>query len=128
MPGQSGRAAGTLTITAAGDQLRWHEAGQLHWAGRIVAVTRDLELHLLDGAWWVSFADGRPFHPWLVGEPLVHPCAADLYLGRIALDAGGNLLRVAWDVTGPSKAQRIITRHRRRLVLPRADDRPLAIP
>ncbi len=109
--GLFGRAHGTLRIRPDGDGLSWHEAAELHWAGRTLPVYRDLRLVRLDGQWWTTFDDGRPFHPWLLGEPVVHPCAADTYRGRLELDDGR--LRILWDVRGPAKRQRILTTHRR---------------
>jgi len=109
--GQFGRAYGTLTIAPAGPDLRWSEVAELHWAGHIVPVTRNLHINRIEGEWWTTFTDGRPFHPWRLDEPVVHPCAADTYRGRLTL--AGDELRVLWDVTGPTKQQRIITTHRR---------------
>jgi hypothetical protein len=111
--GLSGHAEGTLTIAVDGAALSWHEAAQLHWAGRSVAVTRDLRLAVREGQWWTVFTDHRPFHPWRLDEPVLHPCAADTYRGRLSLDQGGDRLRILWDVTGPAKRQRILTTHRR---------------
>jgi hypothetical protein len=61
----------------------------------------------------VLFEDGRRFHPWRPGEQVVHPCAADLYDGWVVLDRGGARLRTLWDVHGPTKHQRLITRFTR---------------
>ena len=54
-------------------------------------------------AWFVIFDDGRDFHPWVTGERVEHPCGADLYRGRIDVDATGRRWTVEWDVTGPTK-------------------------
>ena len=74
---------------------------------------RHLRLEQRAGDWWVCFADGRPFHPWRSGE-FVHPCADDLYRGRLSLDpAEPDLFELVWEVTGPAKRQRLVSRLRR---------------
>jgi hypothetical protein len=107
--GQCGRAIGQLTITP---DLAWQETGELHWGGRVLPFARTMAFAERAGEWWVTFADGRPFHPWRLGTPVEHPCAADIYCGRVELAA--DRLRVLWDVTGPAKHQRILTEYRRR--------------
>jgi hypothetical protein len=56
----------------------------------------------------MTFADGRPFHPWTLGTEVIHPCAADTYAGRIER-LGDSRLRIVWDVTGPTKNQLIVS-------------------
>ncbi len=63
--------------------------------------------------WWMTFADGRAFHPWRLGQVVEHPCRADTYRGLLVLDRGATRLRIGWDVTGPGKHQRIVTRYLR---------------
>ena len=63
----------------------------------------------LQGQWWMTFADGRPFHRWAIGETLVHPCAADTYRGVIEAP-GPAELEITWSVTGPRKDQLIVSR------------------
>jgi Family of unknown function (DUF6314) len=116
---QSGVAHGTLTVACDGEALSWHEEAVLHWAGHTMPVTRDLRLEVLDGQWWTTFTDHRPFHPWELDEEVVHPCVADVYRGRLRMT--DSTLRVLWDVTGPSKEQRIITTHRRQPATPAGD-------
>jgi hypothetical protein len=60
----------------------------------------------------MTFADGSPFHPWVVNEPVVHPCAADTYRGEVTV-VGPDELLITWDVTGPTKNQLIVSRLRR---------------
>jgi Family of unknown function (DUF6314) len=60
----------------------------------------------------MTFADGRPFHPWTIGAPVSHPCAADTYAGRIERPSECQL-HITWDVTGPTKNQLITTTYRR---------------
>ena len=116
--GLFGTVHGALTLVADGPAIRWRESGTLRWNGADLPVTRELVLVEEPGGWQVCFADGRPFHPWRPGEVVEHPCNADLYRGFVAARPG--LLRVLWDVTGPAKDQRIVTR----AVRARRCDRP----
>lgn len=111
LTGTLGRVEGTLTIEDAGDGLRWFEAGVLLWDGLRLDVSREYGLRPGPDGWWMTFADGRPFHPWTPGEHVTHPCAQDLYRGLV--DVRPDAIRTLWDVTGPAKSQRIITRLRR---------------
>jgi hypothetical protein len=115
--GQRGAFIGTLIVTPNADGFDWSESGQLTWARRITPAFRHLALCRIDGQWWMTFADGRQFHPWVVGDPVVHPCAEDTYRGLITIAESGPdgvlKLRIVWDVDGPEKDQQIITRLRR---------------
>jgi hypothetical protein len=106
--GVSGRVVGELVVRRDGADLHWHERGTLHWDGATVPVWRDLRLRQDDAGWSVFFADGRPFHPWRPGAVVEHPCREDLYRGLITVSAA--MLRTLWDVTGPAKDLRILTR------------------
>lgn len=99
-----GRVAGTLVIEPDNDRLVWYEQGTWTMAGRSHPFTRTY--HISDG--WVFFDDGRPFHPWLPGEWVDHLCGEDTYRGL--LDVGAARIRTLWDVSGPAKDQRIVTR------------------
>jgi hypothetical protein len=106
--GRRGRVRGVMEISlelgANGGGQRWSESGVLRWDGQDHPVTRVLLLRPgAQGAWWVHFADGRPFHPWRLGEVVEHPCAADVYRGRI--DVGPRWMTVRWEVSGPCKDQ-----------------------
>lgn len=103
--GGFGTVAGELVLSAVDGGVRWAETGVLRWDGRTVPVSRTLLVR--DGH--VYFADGRPFHPWRPGEPVVHPCGADVYTGLVVVDRGGTRLRTLWDVRGPVKDQRLVT-------------------
>ena len=105
--GHFGRATGELIISVTTDGALWQERGQLAWPGYAGQFTRTLRSELIDGAWWMTFADGRPFHPWTPGRLVRHPCLADLYEGIV--DLGPDRLRTQWDVSGPAKDQRILT-------------------
>jgi Family of unknown function (DUF6314) len=90
------------------------------WAGQALPVTRHLLIRRADRstvadrdvatAWVVCFADGRPFHPWRPGAPVVHPCVDDTYCGLVAVDAARRRLRIVWDVAGPAKDRRLFSR------------------
>ena len=108
----AGCVHGTLTITPDGDGLRWHESGEMTWAGRTFPATRTLRASCRGKEWWLDFADGRPFHPWRPGEWVTHPCAADTYRGRVEI-GNEDRWRITWEVTGPAKDQLLITRLRR---------------
>jgi Family of unknown function (DUF6314) len=95
-----------------GSALRWEEEGILDVGGNRLHAHRNLALRVVDGEWWMTFEDGGLFHPWQLGEWVEHPCGADWYRGRLQLDPEARQMRILWDVTGPSKRQRIFTRYR----------------
>ncbi len=64
----------------------WSEEGILRGTGVQLAVTRHLLVRPEGDGWTVCFEDGRLFHPWRPGRPVLHPCAADTYCGLIAVD------------------------------------------
>jgi hypothetical protein len=104
----SGLVVGELLLFPDGAEVGWREEGVLRWNGALTPVLRVLRLRQSDDGWAVHFADGRPFHPWCPGVAVEHPCRNDLYRGLI--DATPHRLRTLWDVTGPDKDQRILTR------------------
>jgi hypothetical protein len=108
--GGFGRVNGWLELTLVGSVVHWLELGELEWGGRTFEVTR--ELHILPSAdgWEVRFTDGRPFHVWRPEQVVEHPCRADLYRGLIRVSPDNRRMRVLWDVSGPAKDQRIVTR------------------
>lgn len=95
------RVSGTLTLSSAGDDVVWSEVGQWSRRGALLPVSRTLAVVRRESGWWVLFEDGREFHPWSPGEPVVHPCGADTYRGLVEGD--GEVWRVTWEVTGPAK-------------------------
>jgi len=106
-----GRVDGTLVLDATDpDTVRWHERGTLVWDGRRLEVFRDLAVVRGADGWTVRFDDGREFHAWRPGATVVHPCRADTYRGLVAVDDACTELRVLWDVTGPAKDTRLLTR------------------
>lgn len=120
--GRSGRVDGMLELAMDGAEVRWSERGWLTWGDERFRVTRELRIcrgddeHGMDAGtpvvpgWTVCFEDGRPFHPWVPGEPVEHVCGEDTYRGLVDVDATWTTLRVLWDVTGPAKAQRLFSR------------------
>jgi hypothetical protein len=109
-----GRVVGTLTLAADGDDVTWCEAGTLTWAGQRLPVGRRLLVRRHGDGWTVCFDDGRPFHPWAPGTPVVHHCSPDTYRGLVDVAADPTTLRVLWDVVGPAKHRRLFTRCTRR--------------
>jgi hypothetical protein len=103
---------GRLTLAPDGDDIVWAETGVLHWSGQDLDVSRRYLIRATGDGWWMLFPDGRPFHPWTPGRPVVHPCGADVYTGVIRVD-GPDRWRMLWDVTGPRKCQRIFTQFHR---------------
>ncbi|HEU5036276.1 MAG TPA: DUF6314 family protein [Nocardioides sp.] len=101
------RGTATLELETP-DRVRWDEEGTMTWAGHAVPVSRTLFVVRSGEAWWVEFEDGRPFHPWAVGERVRHDCAPDLYTGLIRLDQDPvedpvERWTVEWRATGPEK-------------------------
>ncbi len=106
--GRQGTVVGELAVSADGAGLRWEESGTLRWTGVERAVTRTYLVREHADGWWVEFDDGRLFHPWRPGAPVTHPCQADVYTGLVTVDA--DRVRTLWDVRGPGKEQRLVTR------------------
>lgn len=102
---EESRVVGHTELTCeASDRIRWSEKGTLHWRDKAIPVSRVLFLQLRGRDWFVTFDDGREFHPWAPGEAVEHECGADLYRGHI--DSSGPGLRrwnVEWHVSGPQK-------------------------
>ena len=111
--GIRGHVSGTVEFVPDGDDVRWVERGQLCWDGRRLDVGRELRVVPAPDGWLVRFADGRHFHPWTPDRVVTHPCRADVYRGLVRVDDTRTRLRVLWDVIGPSKDQRLLTRCRR---------------
>jgi Family of unknown function (DUF6314) len=108
--GVFGTMTGTLVLERAAAGVRWREHGRFVFGAHAYDSSRELLLQPDGGAWSVRFADGREFHPWQPGVMVTHPCRADVYRGIVDVDATGTRLRTLWDVTGPAKDQRLLTR------------------
>jgi hypothetical protein len=109
LTGAFGHMAGTLTLTETAAGIRWYEQGAFDFGGRTFESSRELLLRAdAGGGWTMCFADGREFHPWRPGRVVEHPCRADTYRGLV--DVTPTRLRTLWDVTGPAKDQRLVTR------------------
>ncbi|MCA1223189.1 DUF6314 family protein [Streptomyces sp. 8L] len=99
-----------------GAGLRHTERGEFTWQGVARPASRE---HLFEpageGAAFVRFADGRPFHPLDLREGHCvadHPCAEDVYRGEFSVLAADRW-RVVWTVRGPAKDLRLVTLHHR---------------
>lgn len=123
--GRRGRAAGEARFEPIGGGagagaggaggLRWTEHGRVVIGDFEGEFSRELAIVPDGDAWLVRFDDGRPFHPLdlRTGRCVVdHPCGADAYAGELRVLAGPELV-VEWEVRGPAKAQRIVTRYGR---------------
>lgn len=108
--GPTRRVHGTTTIVVEdAGRVRWNETGTMTWDGGETPVFRNLVVKRRPGGWWVTFEDGSDFHPWSVGEQVVHPCGADTYEGRIEVDSD-DAWTVVWVVSGPAKDYTMTTR------------------
>lgn len=110
------RGAADFTPEVPGAGLRHVERGEFTWDGETRAASRE---HLFepagDGAAFVRFADGRPFHPLDLRDGSCvadHPCAEDVYRGEFIVLAADRW-RVVWRVRGPAKDLRLVTLHHR---------------
>lgn len=118
LTGETRQVDGTATLElVADDHVRWREEGTMRWTDQVgaeheVPVTRTLDVRRgAAGEWVVHFADGRPFHPWSVGEQVDHPCAPDHYRGRIDVAPDRSGWTVTWHSSGPAKDYVLRTRH-----------------
>lgn len=101
-----------LTHEADG-RVRWSESGTLNRGELAIPVTRTLFVEKRGDGWFVTFDDGRDFHPWAPGTEVVHPCAADTYVGHVDL-VDLDTWTVQWQVTGPAKDYTMSSRLTRR--------------
>lgn len=83
-------------------RIRWSESGTLSRQGMQIPVSRVLFIEQREAGWFVTFDDGRDFHPWRSDQPVEHLCAADLYTGTIE-QASADQWTVRWQVRGPHK-------------------------
>jgi len=94
---------GTTVLTLQLDgRVRWAESGVLTRRDSAIPVSRVLFVEQRAGGWFVTFEDGRDFHPWAPSTPVRHDCAPDLYIGTLdRLD--DDRWSVVWEVSGPGK-------------------------
>ncbi len=107
--GLTGTVSGRLTLRSEGGPIAWAEQGILLWNGSRLPVSRSYRLLRAEQGWWLYFPDGGPFHPWIPGQWVHHPCREDSYRGLITI-TGPDQWRTLWEVEGPGKSQRIMTR------------------
>lgn len=104
LAGDEKTVAGTAEFSEAGDgRIRWSESGTLRAGGLELPITRTSFLEPRGDGWFVTFEDGRDFHPWAPGDAVTHPCGADLYTGQVSASAQAGAFTVRWRVTGPAK-------------------------
>lgn len=106
--GLSGTVSGRLSLRSERGQITWVEQGTLLWNGARLPVSRSYRMRRAGEGWWLYFSDGRPFHAWIPGQWVRHPCREDSYRGLITI-TGPDHWRTLWEVNGPDKAQRITT-------------------
>lgn len=94
---------GTMTLTLEGEHVCWREAGVLLRHGAEIDVFRTLLIARRESGWFVTFADGRDFHPWDTTQAVTHPCGDDVYSGRITVLDPEREWHAQWEATGPAK-------------------------
>lgn len=103
------RVVGETTLTLLDDgRIRWDETGTMRWAWNEVPVSRTLYVEPRDEGWFVTFEDGRDFHPWATGTRVDHACSPDHYSGVIQVDDDG--WSVEWAARGPAKDYTMLSR------------------
>ncbi|WP_327293606.1 MULTISPECIES: DUF6314 family protein [unclassified Streptomyces] len=113
-----GRFRGTTDFVRGelGVGLRQVERGEFTWGGVTRPACREYLLEPAgDGAAFVRFADGRPFHALDLRDGRCvagHPCAEDVYRGEFGV-VGVDCWWVVWRVCGPAKDLRLVTLHHR---------------
>lgn len=105
LAGDVKRVDGRAEFTAAdAGRVRWAESGTLRSGTLELPVMRTSYLEPRGEGWFVTFEDGRDFHPWTPAADVVHHCGADLYAGRVwSAAVGEDAFTVRWRVTGPKK-------------------------
>ncbi|MEQ4499640.1 DUF6314 family protein [Nocardioides kribbensis] len=93
-------------------RVRWHEHGTMSWPGMSVPVSRTLYVEPRAQGWWVTFEDGRDFHPWEPGVQVDHPCGRDHYRGLLEPGSPAGGWTITWEVRGPAKDYTMVAAHR----------------
>jgi hypothetical protein len=108
--GACARLRGTAVWHREGDALRCVETGRLEQDGQGWEARRETFWRAGTAGIEVSFADGRPFHLLDASGRAEHACPPDTYRLRYDVSAWPRW-SVRWDVTGPRKSYRALTRH-----------------
>lgn len=112
--GSTGRFVGTAEFTPLAAGLGYREIGQLHLPGqppfhaerRYIWRQDDTGIH-------ITFEDGRAFHSITPDAPnATHWCDPDTYDVTYRFDTWPDWTNT-WDVSGPRKAYKMITRYSR---------------
>lgn len=107
--GEQSRVTGTTEFASEPDgRIRWSETGVMEWQGKRLPVSRTLFIEPRETGWFVTFHDGRDFHPWATDEEVEHPCGADFYRGLIEPSPSGPW-HITWSVSGPAKDYTMVT-------------------
>ena len=105
------RFEGTATWRPEGERLAYEETGEMRMPGQ--PPMRAERRYLWDADLAVLFPDGRFFHSVPPrGGRAEHRCAPDHYVASYDF-AEWPAFRVTWEVSGPRKAYRSVTRYRR---------------
>jgi len=89
-------------------RVRWYESGTMHHGTDDLPVFRTLFVEPRGDEWFVTFEDGRDFHPWSPGAEVVHPCGADTYTGHVEV-LSPDRWTVTWRSEGPAKDYTMIS-------------------
>ncbi|MBT8410431.1 MAG: hypothetical protein KJP02_01365 [Octadecabacter sp.] len=112
--GQVATFEGTAEISASARGAIYREAGQLQMAQGAAFRAERVYLWAVQGPRIaVFFEDGRPFHdfdPRAGGATTEHLCGQDWYRGGYNV-SGWPDWQVTWEVTGPRKDYRSVTRY-----------------
>ncbi|MGZ9809586.1 DUF6314 family protein [Pseudoroseicyclus sp. H15] len=110
--GPDAQFRGTARFEGAGEELAYHETGQLVLGdGTALQGERRYLWHFRSGGVEVAFEDGRPFHTFRFDAAEgTHPCGADFY--EVSYDFSVFPAWVAeWRVTGPRKDYLMTSRY-----------------
>ncbi|KQY58283.1 hypothetical protein ASD11_01045 [Aeromicrobium sp. Root495] len=105
--GEARSVAGSTHLSLLDDgRVRWDESGVMRWAAHEVPVSRTLFVEQRGDDWFVTFEDGRDFHPWSTETAVDHDCPPDVYTGAITVHGAGaevSSWSVTWTARGPAK-------------------------
>lgn len=89
---------------AGGRPMRWRASSRWRAEGAALAVE-----HVRQGTPATAVLDRQPDGAWVGREP--HLCGQDRYTATLRL--GPEAVEVAWTISGPCKAARVVTRYAR---------------